>query len=96
MENLEFDAFPMKEKTKPIHEVRLGAIKAAVWKNDTSNGVRYNTTFVRLYKDGEEWKRTDSFGRDDLLVLAKVADQAHSWIHGQNREEEKDDENDKE
>ena len=94
MENLEFDDFPMKEKTKPIHEVRLGAIKAAVWKNDTSNGVRYNTTFVRLYKDGEEWKRTDSFGRDDLLVLAKVADQAHSWIHEQNREEDKGDEND--
>jgi hypothetical protein len=79
----------MKEKHKPIHEVRLGAIKAAVWKNDTQNGVRYNTTFSRLYKDGEDWKTTDSFGRDDLLVLAKVADYAHSWIHEQSQEEDK-------
>ena len=27
----------------------------------------------------DEWKQTQSFGRDDLLVLAKVADQAHTW-----------------
>src|SRR6266496_1141032 len=74
-------------KDKPVHEVRLGAIKAAIWKNDTQNGVRYNTTFSRLYRDGEEWKNTDSFGRDDLLVVAKVADQAHSWIHSQSQEE---------
>jgi len=85
----------MPNKQKPIHEVRLGAIKAAVWKNDTQNGVRYNTTFSRLYKDGEEWKTTDSFGRDDLLVLAKVADRAHSWIHDQSQEEDKNDGNGK-
>jgi len=71
---------PMKEKTRPIHEVRLGAIKAAVWKNDTTNGVRYNVTFSRLYKDGDQWQATESFGRDDLLMVAKVADEAHTWI----------------
>ena len=85
----------MPNKQKPIHEVRLGAIKAAVWKNDTQNGVRYNTTFSRLYKDGEEWKTTDSFGRDDLLVLAKVSDRTHSWIHDQSQEEDKNDGNGK-
>ena len=73
-------------KDKPAHEVRLGAVKAAIWKNDTGNGVRFNTTFVRLYKDGEEWKQTESFGRDDLLVLGKVADQVHSWIFQQHQE----------
>ena len=75
-------------KDKPIHEVRLGSIKAAVWKNDTEKGVRYNTTFSRIYRDGDEWKSTDSFGRDDLLVLGKVADLAHSWIHEQGQEEQ--------
>jgi len=94
MENVSIE-LPMPNKQKPIHEVRLGAIKAAVWKNDTQNGVRYNTTFSRLYKDGEEWKTTDSFGRDDLLVLAKVADRAHSWIHEQSQEEDRNDGNGK-
>jgi hypothetical protein len=73
-------------KSKPVHEVRLAAVKAAIWRNDTDKGARYNTTFSRLYKDGDEWGNTDSFGRDDLLVLAKVADQAHSWIHEQAQE----------
>ena len=62
-------------KQKPIHEVRLGHIKAAVWKNETEAGVRYNVTFSRIYKDGDTWNSTDSFGRDDLLLLSKVADQ---------------------
>jgi len=77
-------------KDKPIHEVRLGAIKAAIWKNDTANGVRYNVTLSRIYKDREDnqWKSTDSFGRDDLLVLAKVADLSHTWIHQQGQEAE--------
>ena len=94
MENVSIE-LSMPNKQKPIHEVRIGAIKAAVWKNDTQNGVRYNTTFSRLYKDEDEWKTTDSFGRDDLLVLAKVADRAHSWIHDQSQEEDKNDGNGK-
>lgn len=73
-------------KTKPTHEVRLGSIKAAVWRNNTETGARYNTTFSRLYKDGDNWESTDSFGRDDLLLLAKVADVTHSWICAQHQE----------
>lgn len=72
---------------KPIHEIRLGAIKATTWKNDTDNGVRYNTSFARLYREENEWKSTGSFGRDDLLLLAKVADMTHSWICEQTRDE---------
>jgi hypothetical protein len=70
-------------KSKPVHEVRIGAIKAAVWKNETAKGMRHQATFSRLYHDGDQWHSTDSFGRDDLLVLAKVADQTHSWICAQ-------------
>ena len=79
-----------RPKEKPVHEVRIGAIKGAIWKNETANGVRYNVTFSRLYKDkdDDQWKSTDSFGRDDLLVLGKVADTAHTWIHSQGQERE--------
>ncbi|MBX3323924.1 MAG: hypothetical protein KF757_13140 [Phycisphaeraceae bacterium] len=68
-------------KNKPVHEIRLGAIKAAIWANETQNGLRHNVTLSRLYKDGEEWKTSDSFGRDDLPIVAKIADMAHTWIH---------------
>jgi len=73
-------------KQKPVHEVRLGRIKAAIWENDTQNGTRHNVTFTRLYRDGEQWKDSTSFGRDDLPLLAKVADMAHTWIFERNRE----------
>ncbi len=79
----------MKPKIRPIHEVRIGAIKAALWRNDTEAGVRYNATFSRLYKDGSEWRSTESFGREDLLTLAKVADQTHTWICVQHQEEDR-------
>jgi hypothetical protein len=76
-----------KQKTtpekKPVHEVRLGTIKAAIWENETTSGTRHNVTLCRLYKDGDEWKRSESFGRDDLPLVAKVVDQAHSWIFEQ-------------
>ncbi|MFZ0429124.1 MAG: hypothetical protein WAO20_13475 [Acidobacteriota bacterium] len=35
---------------------------------------------MRLYRTGDEWKTTRSFGRDDLLVLAKVADLSYLRI----------------
>ena len=68
---------------RPVHEVRIGLIRAAVWANSTRDAVIHNVTFERRYRDGEEWKSTNSFGRDDLLKLAKVADEAHSWISQQ-------------
>jgi len=67
-------------RKKPVHELRLGLIKAAIWENLVGDNLRYNVTFARIYKNEAEWKTSDTFGRDDLLVLAKVADQAHSWI----------------
>ena len=70
----------MTTKQKPIHEIRLGAIKAAIWENETVNGTRHSVVFSRIYKEGDQWKRADNFRRDELLVLAKVADQAHTWI----------------
>ena len=65
---------------KPISEVRIGRVKAAIWPNGTEGRTRHNVTFSRLYKDGDEWKNTQSFSRNDLLLLAKVVDQAHSRI----------------
>ena len=73
---------------KPISEVRIGRVKAAIWPNETEGRTRHNVTFSHLYKDGEEWKSTQSFGRNDLLVLAKVADQAYSRIFELQHEEE--------
>ena len=71
-----------KSGNKPVHEVRLGRIRAAVWLNDTENGPRYNVQITRLYKDQKDkWKDSTSFGREDLPLVAKVADMAMVWIY---------------
>lgn len=69
-----------KDKEKPVHEVRLGRIKATIWANEVEGGVRHNVQLRRLYKDGDNWAQSDSFGRDDLPLVGKVADMAHTWI----------------
>src|SRR5438552_13536946 len=73
-------------KTKPVFEVRLGRIKAAIRANETDNGTRNNVTITRLYKDGDEWKTSTSFGREELPLVAKIADMAHTWIYQQGQE----------
>ena len=67
---------------QPVNEIRLGLVKCAIFANETEAGIRLNTKFSRLYidKDTDNWATTQSFGRDDLLLLAKVADLAHTWI----------------
>ena len=67
--------------TRPVHEIRLGAVRAAIWQRETESGVRHSVTLERLYKDAEgRWKGSDNLGREDLLLAAKVLDLAHSWI----------------
>ncbi len=72
-------------KAKPVHELRFGRIRAAIWENETQNDTRHNVTISRLYKDGEQWKDSASVGRDDLPLVAKVADEAHSWIFAESQ-----------
>ena len=75
-----------ESKVRPVHEIRMGRIRAAIWQNRVENGIRHNVTVSRLYKDGDDWKDSGSFGRDDLPLVAKVCDQAHNWIFAQSSE----------
>lgn len=60
--------------------------RAAIWQDETENGMRHNVTISRLYKDGDDWKDSTSFGRNDLPLVVTVSDQAHSWIFEHNSE----------
>jgi hypothetical protein len=77
---------PLAMSQRPVHEIRMGRIRAAVWENESQNGLRHTVTFSRAYKDGEQWKYSQSFFREDLPLLYKLADQAHTWIYGQHPE----------
>lgn len=75
-------------KNRPVHQVRFGNVRAAIWSNQTERGQMFNVSVTRSYKtkgdDGNDvWADSTSFGRDDLLSLAKALDHAHTWICSQ-------------
>lgn len=84
----------MSTPNKPVHEIRLGRIRASVWANQSETGVSHSVTITRLYKpvEAEKWASTDGFYRDDLLVVAKVADLANTWIYEHGAREKADEE----
>lgn len=70
----------MSDKAKPAHKIRHRALAVTIWKNNSDKGSWYTVTPSRAYKQGEEWKESDRFDGDDLLLLAKLLDRAHTWI----------------
>ncbi len=79
----------MSDKAKPAHKIRNRDLIVTVWKNDGDKGAWYSVTPSRSYKQGQQWKESDSFGEDDLLLLAKLLDEAHSWILNARQSERK-------
>ncbi len=66
---------------KPVHEIRIGSVKAAIWERNAENGdVFYSVSLSRLYRKDDKWNFADNFRPNDLLPLAKVLDLAHTWI----------------
>jgi hypothetical protein len=70
----------------PVHEIRMGKTKCCIWQNTSGDKTYHNVTVARLYKDGDDWKESTSFGRDDLPILAEVVQEAWKWIYTEARE----------
>lgn len=68
------------EPNKPAAVFRARGVKVVVFANDGENGAFFKATLQRVYKQGEEWKTTNSLGRDDLPVAQHLLQQAWAWI----------------
>ena len=74
----------------PIHSIRMGFVKANIWRQDTKYGIRHQVTISRLFKNGDVWQESTRFGRDDLPLASKVLEVAHEWIFFHSQEDEND------
>ncbi len=95
------DTAPQQQaKERPVKVIRIRNLRANIWANRLPSGdLAYNVTFDRLYREpdqtdaqGEvtnrgEWKQSQSFGKDDLLLLAKLADLTHTEVYARLRGE---------
>jgi len=65
---------------KPIHEIRHGLIRVRIWRKRTRSGLRHTLAVSRLFRNGDVWKESSRFGRDDIPLLRLLLDKAHTWI----------------
>ena len=69
---------------KPEKKFNCGSISASIWANTkTVNGETvdfHSVTINKAYKEGDEWKYTDSFNIEDLPKVALVANEAYKYI----------------
>ncbi len=77
--------FTMSDKTdsnKPVKSFRLRGITASIFENvsDDTGKSFYKVTLQRSYKQGDDWKSTNSFGRDDLPLVSLLTKQAWEFI----------------
>ena len=87
----------MRDKTtKPVHSVKCGKIQASIWRNETKHGPRFNVTVCRLYHENGEWKRSDSFGREEVLTAARALQASFDWMWTQENQPEEGNEDGKE
>lgn len=74
------------EGHKPAHTIRYRNLKATIWRNAGQSGDFYSVTLSRSYQDKEDqWHDVASFNTADLPTVAKLCNDAHSWITWQER-----------
>lgn len=69
------------ETNKPVHVLRLRGVKVAVFENQSAEGsVFHKIALQRVYRDGEEWKTTQSLNRDDIPIATLLLQSAWEWV----------------
>lgn len=78
--------------SQPAHKIRRGVLAVTIWRNRSieKGTTWYSVVPSRSYKNGDEtWKESDSLGYDDLLPMARLLEQADSWISKQMQADQK-------
>lgn len=78
--------------SKPGKRFKCGPVSASIWtKAKTVEGEMIKFHFVsvdKVYKDGDEWKHTNSFATEDLPKVALVANEAYRYLRLRSSDEE--------
>ena len=76
---------------KPIKEFRIGAISAAVWRNEETQSdgnirVNHSVRIQKRYRNQEgEWQNTDYYFANDLPRLQLVVAKAFEFVQGKRK-----------
>jgi len=71
--------------TSPVCRLTLKGITASVFRNESDKNIPfYKVSITRTFKDGDEFRTTTAFNRDDLPLVGEVARRA--WLEVIKRE----------
>lgn len=66
---------------KPVETFRLRGISASVFRNKSEDGTSFHkVSLQRTYRQGDEFKNTQSLGRDDLPIAAMLLQKAWEYV----------------
>lgn len=85
------------DSNKPVKVMSLHGMRCSIFANkaerDGEDVTYHKISLVRVYKDGDEFKTTTSFSRDDLPTAMFLMNEAYGFILGEElAEREGDDE----
>ncbi|QDT52799.1 hypothetical protein Pan44_08110 [Caulifigura coniformis] len=72
-------------KAAPVFEQRLHQIRISVWENTDGNGrTFFNTSLVRRYQAGQEWKESNQLtGASDVILAIEGLRMALDFVRKQ-------------
>lgn len=70
-------------KKTPVFKQKVGRVNASVFANESETGTWYSLTIDRVYKNGDEFKRTSSFPESEFDNVQVVVQRVKDWIASQ-------------
>ena len=67
-----------RDNNPPVDKFSDYPVEVALFERHGDNGTWYNAQVSKTYKEGDEYKRTNNFNRNDLLKLNALVPQALS------------------
>ena len=78
------ETLTQKESPKsqgPKAKFNIGAVQVAVWENEGTQGKVFpSVSIVKRYKNGEEWKNTNSFKASEIPQAILALQKAYEHI----------------
>lgn len=70
---------------KPVHQIRMSPIQVSIWENqnEKDGSVFHNVTWTRNYKDGDEFKHSNSVSKNNISTLIAALGVAKEWLEKQ-------------
>lgn len=67
-------------KKQNVHEIRRGMLVVRITARLRKGRSRHRLDLFRLFKNGDQWKKSRRFCPDDIPLMRLLLDEAYGWI----------------